>query len=125
MMISPQECSNAAVEISVPLCRLINTCLDGGHFPNFLKIARIKPVFKADDPTLFGNYRPISVLSVFSKIFERVMQTRLLDFFEGRGHFLGSQYGFRCKHSTDMAIIDMVERYEKHGTRVTIAWAYL
>jgi hypothetical protein len=110
---SPGVLKDAAVEISVPLSRLINTCLEGGHFPDFLKIARIKPVFKADDPTLFGNYRPISVLSVFSKIFERVVQTRLLDFFEGDGYFLGGQYGFRCNHSTDMAIIDMVERIRK------------
>ena len=41
------------------------------------------------------------------------IQTRLLDFFEGHGHFLNGQYGFRCKHSTDMAIIDMVERIRK------------
>jgi hypothetical protein len=57
-------------KISVPLSGLVNACLEEGHFPDFLKVARITPVFKADDPTLFSNYRPISVLSVFSKIFE-------------------------------------------------------
>ena len=110
---SPAIVKLMADEISVPLSGLVNACLKEGHFPDFLKVARITPVFKADDPTLFSNYRPISVLSVFSKIFERVIQNRLLGFFEGRGHLLGGQYGFRRGHSTDMAIIDMVEKIRK------------
>jgi hypothetical protein len=110
---SPAIVKLMADEISVPLSGLVNACLEEGHFPDFLKVARITPVFKADDPTLFSNYRPISVLSVFSKIFERVIQNRLLGFFEARGHLLGGQYGFRCGHSTDMAIIDMVEKIRK------------
>ena len=48
--------------------------LEAGHFPDFLKVAKVTPVFKDGDPSVFGNNRPISVLPVVSKIFERVMQ---------------------------------------------------
>ena len=78
--ISPSVVRSAASEISAPLSRLMNVCLEAGHFPDFMKVARVTPVFKADDPTKFGNYRPISVLSVFSKIFERIIQGRILSF---------------------------------------------
>ena len=74
-----------------------------------MRWARITPVLKAGDPTQFGNYWPISALSVFSKVFERVIQRRFEGFFEKQGHILGSQYGFRRGHSTNMAIMDMVE----------------
>ena len=46
--------------------RLINVCLEAGHFPDFIKVAKVTPIFKADDPTRFGNHWPISVLSVIS-----------------------------------------------------------
>ena len=59
-----------------------------------MKVAKVAPVFKADDPTKFGNYRPISVLSVFSKVFERVIQGRILSFLNREVHILSSQYGF-------------------------------
>ena len=49
-------------------------------FPESLKLAKVIPVFKADDPTLFSNYRPISILPAFSKLFEKVMYNRLINF---------------------------------------------
>ena len=54
--------------------------LEVGHFPDFLKVARVTPVFKAGDPTEFGNYRPMSALSAFSKVLERIIQGRILGF---------------------------------------------
>ena len=99
-----------AYELSIPLSKLINKCLEAGYFPDFLKTARITPVFKTGDPTQFGNYRPISVLSVISKIFERVIQARLSGFLVKQGLIFEGQYGFRRGHSTSMAITDLVER---------------
>ena len=72
-------------------------------------LAPLYSVFKDGDPSQFGNYRPISVLSVISKVFEKVIQERLLCFFKKQGSLLVSQYGFRRGHSTYMAILDMVE----------------
>ena len=80
-----------------------------GYFPDPWKIARVSPIFKQGDPTDLGNYRPISVLPVFSKIFERIIQKRILSFLNKQGSILGTQYGFRRNHSTFMAVMDMVE----------------
>ena len=107
--IAPSVVWCAASAVSVPLSGLINACIESGHFPDFMKVARVTPVFKADDPTQFGNYRPISVLPVFSKVFERIIQDRVLRYLKREGLFIPSQYGFRRGHSTDMAILDMVE----------------
>ena len=73
-------------------------------------MARITSVFKKGDPTQFSNYRPISVLSVMSKIFERVIQARLSDYLVKQGSIFQGQYGFRRGHSTSMAITDLVEK---------------
>jgi hypothetical protein len=82
----------------------------GGHYPAFFKEATITPVFKSKDPTEFSNYRTISVLPVLSKVFERVLQVRLLEFLDVQGVIIPGQYGFRGGHSTAMAVQDMVER---------------
>ena len=52
-----------------PLCYIINLSFDKGHVPDELKIANVAPIFKKGDATLIKNYRPISILPVFSKIF--------------------------------------------------------
>ena len=111
--VSPQVLRYVSAEIAAPLSGLVNACLESGHFPDFLKMARITPVFKGGDSTNFGDYRPISVLSVISKVFERVIQVRLLSFFSRQGSILAGQYGFRRGHSTYMAILDMVEKIRK------------
>ena len=69
----------------------------------------MSPIFKQGDPSDLGNYRPISVLPAFSKIFERIIQKRTVSFLNRQGSILGTQYGFRRAHSTYMAIMDMVE----------------
>jgi hypothetical protein len=76
-------------------------------------VARVRPVFKSEDPTEFSNYRPISVLPVLSQLFERVLQVRLLEFLVLQGVINPGQYGFRAGHSTAMAIQDMVERVRR------------
>jgi len=88
---------------------LMNACFEVGHFPNFFKVARVTPVFKDGHPSQLGNYQPISVLSVVSKIFERAIQERLLSFLKMQGSLLNSQYGFQRGHSTYMALLDIVE----------------
>jgi cell division protein YceG involved in septum cleavage len=84
--------------------------MGGGHYSAFFKVARVTPVFKSEDPTEFSNYRPISVLPVLSQVFERVLQTRLLEFLDLQGVINPGQYGFRADQSTEMVIQDMMER---------------
>ena len=59
---------------------MVNLSFEQGVFLDELKIAVITPLYKAKDPMFFNNYRPISLLSVFSKIFERLMYNRILNF---------------------------------------------
>ena len=66
--------------IAEPLTQIINLCLAKGDFPNDLKLGIIKPLFKAVNKKYFTNYRPISLLPTLSKIFEKVIIKRLLDF---------------------------------------------
>ena len=56
--------------------------IDTGVFPDSLKKAQVTPLHKKNDPLSKTNYRPVSVLSVFSKIFEKVFETQLSDFFD-------------------------------------------
>ena len=67
---------------SAPLANIINLSLQKGIFPDKLKIAKVIPIYKADDPSHFTNYRPISFLSNFSKFFEKVMYNRMIEFAE-------------------------------------------
>ena len=108
--ISNKILKNICNIIAPVLSKIINRSLSQGVFPDLLKKARVVPIFKAGDETDVNNYRPISVLPVLSKIFERVMYNRILSFFE-RFHVLdNNQYGFRKKKSTIHAIMSNLER---------------
>ena len=97
-------------KISEHLSEIFNQCLKCGEFPTSLKIARVTPIFKSGPPEVMSNYRPISVLPVFSKIFERCIYTRLLHFITKCNIINNNQYGFRAGHSTSSALIDFVHK---------------
>ena len=75
-----------------------------------LKIALVTPVYKANEKYKFQNYRPISVLSCFSKIFEKIMYKRMIKFIEINKILTNQQYGFRKRRSSEHAIIDIVDK---------------
>ena len=66
----------------------------------------------AENPS---NYRPISLLSVFSKIFKKIMHKKLHDFLEMSNVLHSLQFGFRKKHSTSHTLISMTEKNQKHN----------
>ena len=68
------------------------------------------PIFKAGEKITFSNYRPISILPSFSKVYEKAISNRLLSFFESKNILKDNQYGFRSKRSTYMAILDMYNK---------------
>ena len=82
------------------LCHLINLSFSTGVVPTQLKIAKIIPIFKSGDPLCMDNYRPISLLSCFSKIFEKIACIRLSIFLENNKLLSDNQFGFRSNHST-------------------------
>ena len=108
--VSPRVIKGVARELAGSLSRLFNCCMREGYYPTCFKISRIVPVFKAEDPTEFSNYRPVAVLPVLSQIFERVIHSRLVQFLDRNKVTIPGQYGFRSGHSTAMAILDMVEK---------------
>ena len=92
----------------------INQSLTHGIFPSQLKIAKVIPLFKEKgEPSEFGNYRPISLLNVISKVFERVVYNQIYAYFTLNNLFYNSQYGFRTKHSTEDATIELVDGIQK------------
>ena len=98
-------------EISKPISFIINQSMYTGIFPSRLKIARVIPLFKDKDPeTSFENYRPISLLTALSKIFEKVVSIQMIHYLNTNGLFYPNQYGFRKGHSTEQATLELIDR---------------
>ena len=95
-----------------PLAIIFNTSIESGIFPTKLKIAKVIPIFKAGDATAPSNYRPISLLSIFNKIFEKLIYKRLNSYLISKEIISESQYGFREKHSTEHAILDIISKIQ-------------
>ena len=100
-------------KLSPTLALLINQSFDKGIFPQALKLAKVIPLYKKDDPLIFNNYRPISLLLSLSKVYEKVVHSQLLDYFINNKLLLQNQYGFRPKHSTETATLELVDRILK------------
>ena len=73
---------------SAPLANMINLSLVKGIFPDKLKIRKVIPIYKTENPSLFVNYIPISLLPNFSKIFEKFTYNRLVEFAETNKYFI-------------------------------------
>ncbi len=82
-----------------PLTHIFNASLCTGIFPDIFKTAKIKPLFKKGNKNDIQNYRPISLLSVFSKILERLFYLRMESFLRKNRAFSDSQHGFRKSKS--------------------------
>ena len=107
--------------ISVPISCLINECFSSGIFPKCLKRAHITPILKSGSPQLVSNFRPISVLPILSKIFERAIASRLSNFIHKFSIISLNQFGFQKNKSTVDAIINLIEHIyssldKKHHT---------
>ena len=87
------------------LAVLINQSFEQGVFPDPLKIARVVPIHKEGQKTDVSNYRPISLLSAFSKIYEKLMHSRLLNFLDFDNSLFDMQYGFRPGRSCEHALL--------------------
>jgi hypothetical protein len=95
-------------EIIEPLTYIINKSLETGVVPNKLKIAKVIPLFKSLQKNELKNYRPVSLLPAFSKVFEKVIFNKIMAFINSRNILYKHQYGFRSKHATIHPIIHLL-----------------
>jgi len=91
--------------IAEPLAALINCSLTSGSVPLSLKIAKVTPIFKQGQKDSIVNFRPITILPYFSKLFEKIMYTRLYDYILKKNILYISQHGFQPGHSTTMSLL--------------------
>lgn len=94
--------------IIVPiLCHVFNLCLESGVFPSVFKKALVHPIYKSGDRYSVNNYRPIAVLTTFSKILEKILSKRLLNYLNSQDIIARNQYGFRSGKSTEDAVLEL------------------
>ncbi len=92
-----------------PFTHICNQSFLTGIFPSNMKTAKVIPIFKNGDRHCFSNYRPISLLSQFSKILEKIFVRRIDNFIDKHKWLSDHQFGFRTNRSTSMAVLELVE----------------
>ena len=108
--ISPKLVKLGANSIHNNLTLIFNKSISLGQFPTAFKIAKVIPIYKSGPKTECCNYRPISLLSIFSKIFEKVMHSRTITFLHKFKILNKRQYGFQKGKSTEFAILDLYSK---------------
>ena len=106
--ISPDLVKLNAQIISQILSIIFNLSIREGCFPSDMKVAKILPLHKGDSVLIPGNYRPISLLPIFSKIFERLIYNRLIEFITHNNILSELQFGFQKNKSTEQAVTSIL-----------------
>ena len=117
---------NCELELSYILAELFNKCLKESCFPDCWKVSSVVPVFKNDgERSTAKNYHPVSLLSVVSKLFEKLVNNRIVDHLEKCGPFSDFQYGFRsCRSTPDLLTVvsDRIARaFNRSGATRAVA----
>ena len=108
--IKPSVIKHVKNSVLQPLAHICNLSFTTGRFPNALKIANVIPIYKSSDEMEFSNYRPVSILPVFSKILERLMYNRLIQYINDNNLLYKFQFGFQKGKSTSMALMMLVDK---------------
>ena len=116
---SKQDLNTISIEIlkdscngvlSLVLSDVINVCFEKGVFPNSLKKAIVLPLYKKGDQATLSNYRPISILPTMSKLVEKCLKTRLMNYLTDFNLINPVQFGFQANVSTQDAILHVIEK---------------
>ena len=102
-----KEC---ATQFSTPLTLLYNKSIMLAKYPGQWKLARVTALYKKKNRSLPENYRPICLLNIFEKVFEKLVYIQMMNFIDKHKILFIYQYGFRKKHSTSLALIDIVDK---------------
>ena len=97
----------------MPICDIFNQSISQGTFPDDWKYARVTPLYKQGDRGDVNNYRPISVIPIVAKVFEKIVYEQLYAYLEAHDILCQNQSGFRANHSTVTALLE-----------ATDSWAY-
>ena len=95
--------------ITTSITHIINLSIETGVVPDELKSAVVKPLFKKGSRLEAGNYRPVSILCIISKILERAVYVQLYEYFTNNHLFYEFQSGFRKSYSTDTCLINLMD----------------
>ena len=104
--IGPLKIANESYAFTETLASIINSSFEQGIFPDSLKIAKVVPIHKEGPKTDVSNYRPISLLDSFSKIYEKLMHHRIIEFLDKNNTLYDMQYGFRPGRSCEHALLN-------------------
>ena len=96
-----------------PLSHILNLSFKTGYIPTCMKTAVIKPIFKKGKPDEFTNYRPISLLSSFSKLLEKIAANQMMKFLNKFKILYEHQYGFRAGYNTTQPVIHFIDKISR------------
>ena len=99
-----------AYHICDHLSHIVNICISTGSYPEALKTSIVKPLFKKDDKQSMNCYRPVALLPIFSKVFEKYIYLQIYNYLEKFNILTDSQKGFRKNKTIDMAIFDFINK---------------
>ena len=98
-------CKLCIDDITSPICHIINTSIEKNIFPNQWKIFRISPIPKIKSPKEPSDFRPISILPILSKVYERLFMNQMVGFLETEQLLSQNQSGFRKGHWTTTCLL--------------------
>ena len=106
--ISPDIVKLSSQVVADSLAIIFNRCIKEGNFPDPMKLAKIIPIHKGDSVLTVANYRPISLLPIFSKIMERLIYDQFIDYINEHKILSELQFGFQKNKSTEHAISSVI-----------------
>ena len=119
---------HVAEALASPLTCIINNCIEKSIFPHQWKTAKIRPILKISNPVKISDYRPISILPILSKVFERVILEQLFNFIEENSVYAKTQSGFRKGHSCAYMLLklkdDIIKAMNNGDVSICVAADY-
>ena len=103
--------------LKIPITFIVNFSITTSTVPEDMKIARVKPLYKKNSSLEAGNYRPVSILSIVSKILERAVHTQLVKYLDHNNILYEFQSGFRSRYSTDTCLIHLFDFLKGNTSR--------
>jgi hypothetical protein len=103
--------------LKVPITFLINLSISEGIVPDELTMAKVKPLFKKNDRLKAENYRPVSILSIISKVLEKAVYKQLEKFLTSNNLMYEFQSGFRSSYSTDSCLIHLIDHIKSQTAK--------